>query len=539
MRGIAARWSGSRREAARTLAATAVCAVATLALALLGDRVIPVDVLLVSYLLALAVARAVGKRQAALFIVLGPLALVVLTLIGSLRWPVSDTGVVVRACAVAAAGALTIYALPRWLTSERTYKASALRLAGRAEAVMRLHDELDARMKTRTNELSAANASLRAEIAGHAISQEALRQREKSWRAVVDSALDAVISIDARGVIAAWNPRAVATFGWTAEEAIGARLADLIVPARHRHAHMEGVGRTVATGGGALLDRRVEIEALRRDGTEFPVELAITVDRSAGAPVFNAFVRDISERRRLEDAQRRLVESQAEFVTLVSHELRAPLATLSGGFELIERHAAALPPRTGRTIEIMAKETARLARLVESILELARSNAGDVALAPASVPMDKVIARAATAVSESDPGHRIEMRLPDRLPAVWADELSVEHTLRNLVSNAAKYSRPGTPIRIEAQPQADVLLVSVTDHGPGIDEEQRERIFDAFYRVPRDADSTSGFGLGLYLARKLVQAHGGTITVDSPAFPDRSAPGARFTVTLPLAKKAA
>jgi PAS domain S-box-containing protein len=138
----------------------------------------------------------------------------------------------------------------------------------------------------------------------HAATDDRLRANEERARAVLDSALDAVIAMDASEAVIAWNERAEEMFGWARVDALGKRMSDLIVPPRERDAHRRGLTRFLTTGEGPMLNRRVELIALRRDGTEFPVEVTVTPIRSADGFAFYAFLRDISERRRAEQALR-------------------------------------------------------------------------------------------------------------------------------------------------------------------------------------------------------------------------------------------
>jgi PAS domain S-box-containing protein len=168
--------------------------------------------------------------------------------------------------------------------------------------------ELDNQVKSRTAELAQAVNSLRAENTERSVAEESLRQSERRTRAILDTALDAVIGMDAGGLITHWNPRAEAIFGWARSEAIGRRLSDTIIPPQSREAHQRGLQRFLATGEGPVLNRRIEVTALRRDGTEFPVELSISPLKTVDSYSFNAFIADISGRKQ---AERRLAAQYA------------------------------------------------------------------------------------------------------------------------------------------------------------------------------------------------------------------------------------
>jgi PAS domain S-box-containing protein len=190
----------------------------------------------------------------------------------------------------------------RRVASELTSLAASARALGRGEAPT-------ARLSASVAEVANVEAALieagreRAlAVAARAQVETALRESEERTRLIVDQALDGVITIDAEGFITSWNPQAESLFGWTRTEVLGRRLADVIVPPQYRAAHEAGLARLRAGETSTLLNRRIELTALRRDGTEFPVELAITPLRVGGATVFSAFLRDITERKRAEEA---------------------------------------------------------------------------------------------------------------------------------------------------------------------------------------------------------------------------------------------
>src|SRR5204862_495677 len=137
------------------------------------------------------------------------------------------------------------------------------------------------------------------------VAEDALRAAEEYARLIVDLAYSAFVAIDDHGVITGWNRQSEITFGWSREEAIGRELADTIIPAQHRDAHRRGMKHYLATGEGPVLNRVVELTALRRDGTEFPVELTISPLRLGGKAVFTAFVRDITDRKEAEESIKR------------------------------------------------------------------------------------------------------------------------------------------------------------------------------------------------------------------------------------------
>ncbi len=230
-----------------------------------------------------------------------------------------------------------------------------------------------------------------------------------------------------------------------------------------------------------------------------------------------------------------LDQLKSDFVALVSHELRAPLTVLNGGLEIAFQQKEALPLRTRRTIEVMAAESERLTRLVDTILDLSRLEAGKLPLnlGPAAVrPILEQVAE--TALLHSD--RPVKWDIAADLPPVWADETYLEEIISNLVQNADKYSPEKLPIQFGASVKDGHVSISVIDHGPGIPPKIKDHLFERFNRGKDMKNTSPGWGLGLYIARKLIEAQGGTITLRSPFWEDEACPGAQFTVTLKVAE---
>ena len=192
------------------------------------------------------------------------------------------------------------------------------------------------------------------DVTGRAQAESQLKRSESRLRAVLDAALDAVIAIDASDVITYWNPRAAAIFGWTRDEALGRRLRDLIIPARYGEAHSRGLARFLDTGVGPVLDRRIEIEGVRRDGTEFPIELSITALEDNGTFTFNAFVADITERKRSE-AELRRYEDVFRNMQVGVNVWCLPDRTDLRSFKLISSNPAAIRSLGIRTEDVIGK----------------------------------------------------------------------------------------------------------------------------------------------------------------------------------------
>lgn len=229
-----------------------------------------------------------------------------------------------------------------------------------------------------------------------------------------------------------------------------------------------------------------------------------------------------------------LDEMKSEFVSLVSHELRAPLTTLNGGLELAMQNAETLPPLARRTLETMVGESARLTKLVQTILDVSRIEAGKLEISIGPVALRPLMEQAAEVVLV--PNNRpLEWKFTRDLPPALADEIHLEEIIRNLMRNAEKYSPPGKPVHLSACQEGDKVRVSVKDHGSGVLPESQKHIFERFGRGHGGESAPPGWGLGLYFARKLIEAQNGSIGVNSPIWPDSHAPGAEFYLVVPVA----
>jgi len=239
--------------------------------------------------------------------------------------------------------------------------------------------------------------------------------------------------------------------------------------------------------------------------------------------------------QQLDDANRQLKrvdEMKSEFVSLVSHELRAPLTALNGGLEVALQSTDTLPPSSRRILEAMVKESDRLTRFVQTILDVSRMEAGNLTLNLGPVAVSPVLHRAVEVVLGSR--RELTWNLPDQIPPVWADEVYFEQILRNLLRNADKYSPAETSIEINIEVCEDTVSVEVADHGMGIPLESQDKIFERFHRGETGESAPPGWGLGLYFAKKLTEAQNGKLRLRSPLTLDTEGPGSAFSISLPI-----
>ena len=368
---------------------------------------------------------------------------------------------------------------------------------------------------------------------------EEIRRSEARKSAILESALDAIITIDHEGNIVEFNPAAEKMFGWTRFEALGKPLVDLIVPPSLKERHRQGMARYLATGEGPALDRRLELAALRSDGTEFPVELAVTRIPFSGPPMFTGYIRDITERKRMEDELRGRADEllaadrrKNEFLATLAHELRNPLAPIRNGLQ-VWRLSEHDPKLMEQSREMMERQLAQMVRLVDDLLDLSRVSRGTIELQTERIELERIIEQA---VETSRPiidqaGHQLTLDVSTSPIYVNADLIRMAQVLSNILNNAAKYTEPGGQIRLSAFRQGDDAVVKIIDNGIGIPPDMLPSIFDTFTQVNRRLDrSQSGLGIGLSIVKTLVEMHNGSVEATSEGI----GKGSQFIVRLPI-----
>lgn len=274
----------------------------------------------------------------------------------------------------------------------------------------------------------------------------------------------------------------------------------------------------------------VEGRITTRDGREVYIQSRYAPQRGQNDTFLGAIanVRDITEQKREE-------ELQNTFVSVISHELKTPVSIIKGYAGTLQREDANWSKEVMLDgLRVIEEEADRLAHQIQDLLDVSRIQAGGLHLDLIDwsiLTLAKDVAQGFAA--QTDERFEFELRFPDDLPPVHADYERIRMVLTNLVSNAVKYSPDGGTIRIGGWAEEDTAIVYVTDQGIGIPAEEHERVFQRFYRVDnRLRRETQGTGLGLYLTRSIVEAHGGRIWVES-----QIGRGSRFLFTLPLARR--
>ena len=370
----------------------------------------------------------------------------------------------------------------------------------------------------------------------------ALLASEEQFRALAETAQVGIFVIAQDDTIVFANPPVEKIFGYKPSELIGMPMTTLI-PAELRHTHRAGIERYSATGARHIPWEGVELPGLAKDGREIPLEITIGEFIRDGRRYFTGIARDITERRRAEQDRASLlarereareraedaIRTREEVLAIVSHDLRNPLNTIAMG-------ATALSDFTGdeasraKYIQMIRRAIQRMNRLIEDLLDVVRLEGGQkLALEPKSVELGPVLSELCESfAAQAQPNQQtLTCVCADDLPQVIADRDRLAQVLTNLVGNALKFTPEGGRVTIRASGTGDEVEISVEDTGPGISPEDLPRIFDPYWQAGRTA--RLGAGLGLTIAKGIVEAHGGQIRVAS-----KPGEGTTFTFTLPI-----
>lgn len=367
-----------------------------------------------------------------------------------------------------------------------------------------------------------------------------LEQSDQDTNAILEASLDAVVRISEDGLITGWNARAEQTFGWTAAEALGQGLAELIIPPQFREAHLKGLKRYQQTGVGKILHQRLELSALHRDGREFPVELVLAPIHSGSRTGFCAFLNDITKRREVAEAMRLAKEAaeasnqaKSEFLANMSHEIRTPLNSILGFTQVLRRGVRSEEERHTHLDTILSSGQ-HLRTLIDDILDLSKIEAGEMQFEREPCSPHEIISEVLSIlrVPAQEKCLRLEARWASGVPEqIETDPLRLRQLLMNLAGNAIKFTAAGgVELVVTVNPSAPEprFMIEVRDTGIGIAPEQLEHIFAPFVQTDNSVTRRfGGTGLGLTISRHLARALGGDVSVQS-----QPGVGSTFRVTL-------
>ena len=357
-----------------------------------------------------------------------------------------------------------------------------------------------------------------------------LRQENRQLSSILHFSGDGIITLDAALRITGFNPAMEVMTAWHQHEVIGRFYQDVLLPRDLQGNPLsyqnDPVVRTIEMGKATV---NHELILLARDGERVYVSVTAAVVRAAqGQPVSCVLnVRDITRSRESE-------ELRNTFVSVVSHELQTPIAIIKGYASTLAREDAHWDTATLRArLQAIEEESDRLNHLLGNMLYASRISAGGLTMERTDLDLAEVTRSVVRRFKARSPDRDINVRLPAQIPLVLADRERIEEVLLNLLDNAVKYSPKGQSIRVRGSVTADDVILSVADSGEGIPAREQERVFERFQRVDNStARRTQGAGLGLYICRAIVEAHGGRIWVRSAL-----GRGSTFSFSLPREEK--
>jgi signal transduction histidine kinase len=342
--------------------------------------------------------------------------------------------------------------------------------------------------------------------------------------ALLDSAADGIMILSTSQQIERCNPALAQILGQKAEEVQGKKHDEVIRWANSP----KGLTLEAAEAGGWPLTAHAQLYVegdLARPNRQSPLPVGITYAplQTENGILLNviATVRDITRFRQAE-------ELKSTFISVISHELKTPVALIKGYVSTLRREDARWDRAVVKdSLQVIEEEADRLTLMIENLLDASRLQAGGMSINRSDVSLPDLARRMAKRFETQTSQHTFVVDFPDDFPVVLGDEIRLEQVLSNLILNSIKYA-PNGEIRISGQTRRDVVIVCVSDEGPGISPQDAPHIFDRFYRAPDMARHTKGAGLGLYLARSIIEGHNGRIWVDTEA-----GKGARICFSLP------
>lgn len=380
---------------------------------------------------------------------------------------------------------------------------------------------LERKVRDHAEELGRTNDTLRKEMSEREKAEESLHKREEQYRHLVESSPDAILILGDEGFVysnrAAQRLFAAGPPGSLEGGDLGARIDP-----QHLAAVREYLAKAADPGGDAQI---LETKAVRLDGKPVDVELVAIPFTFDGKPVRQLIFRDITKRKEVD-------RLKSEFVSTVSHELRTPLTSIKGSLGLISSGALGMMPAPVKPLlEVAGRNCDRLVRLINDLLDIEKMSAGKMDFRLKPMDVMPVIEQALEANRSYAAQSGVTLILKNRVSGakVAADHDRIMQVMANLLSNAAKFSPAGSEVEVNVTKDAGVVRVSVADHGPGIPDEFRSRIFQKFAQADSsDTRQKGGTGLGLSITKAIVEHHAGNIDFESAA-----GAGTTFTFTLP------
>ena len=350
-----------------------------------------------------------------------------------------------------------------------------------------------------------------------------LVESELRLASIIGTTMDAIVMCDEELRIVLFNRAAEEMLACPAADALGRRVSDFMPD-------LDLLARRDANPGTPGVQQRLEIEALRQDGGRVPIEVSITDAIVHSRRLFTIIARDITERRRTEAELRDADRRKDIFLGMLAHELRNPLAAITTAGEVL--HRTVPQPAAHKLTNVIRRQTAALARMVDDLLDVSRVTLGKIQLANEPLLLGEVVTRATESMADAVAKADLELELEIASEPVWlnGDATRLEQVFANLLTNAIKFTPAGGRIVVGAGREGSDAVIRVRDTGIGIEPALLPKVFDLFVQGDTSLDrAKSGLGLGLALVRQVVKLHNGQVAARSPG----PGQGSEFVVRLP------
>lgn len=354
------------------------------------------------------------------------------------------------------------------------------------------------------------------------VDMESLRQSEEEYRAILNNVIDGIITIDESGTILRFNPAAEKIFGYTHEEAVGQNVT-ILMPEPHRSHHNTYINSYLTTGKAKIIGIGREVQGRRKDGSLFPLDLAVGEMRLDGRRMFTGVLRDISDKKALE-------RQKSDFYAMVTHDIKSPLTVIMGYVEMLLEDEGKLDGQSREMLDGIGSNAEKILGMLEEFLTISRLESGKFVtnLAPEDIPgVVSSVHKQFLPIAQKK-GIRLETEVADDMGISCIDRRYLGRAVSNLVQNALKFTGEGGEVKIGAARTDDFFVISVSDTGSGIPAGELGRIFEKYYRSP-NASSVKGSGLGLAIVKTIVEAHGGRVEVES-----EEGKGSTFRIFIPV-----